>query len=49
MELLFAALPVVGCAAMSFACHRMMSRRGSRPTPVATGELRADRQVQVQR
>ena len=28
MELLFAVLPLVDCAAMSLLCHRMMARRG---------------------
>lgn len=41
MELLFAALPVVGCAAVSVACHRVMSRRGGCHMPAATGELAA--------
>ena len=45
MELLFAALPLAGCAAMSLLCHRMMARRGgcapSRPD-VEVAALRAE-------
>lgn len=51
MELLFAVLPLAGCAAVSLRCHRMMARRGgcaTRPPEVAAlraelAELRAQR------
>ena len=33
MELLFAALPPAGCAAMSLWCHRRMSRGSCPPRP----------------
>lgn len=51
MELLFAVLPLAGCAAMSLWCHRRMSRGGCAPPPKAAeiaalraeiAELRAD-------
>lgn len=45
MDLLFAVLPLAGCAAMSLLCHRMMARRGgcapSRPA-VHVAALRAE-------
>ncbi|HUP85288.1 MAG TPA: hypothetical protein VM143_06445 [Acidimicrobiales bacterium] len=33
MELLFTALPLVGCAAMSLWCHRRMSKGNCAPNP----------------
>ena len=44
MELLFAALPFVGCAAMSLWCHRRMSKGNCAPTPKAAeiAALRAE-------
>ena len=45
MELLFAVLPLAGCAAMSLLCHRMMTRRGgcaSAPPDVEMAALRAE-------
>ena len=35
MELLFAALPLVGCGAMSLWCHRRMSKGKCAPNPNA--------------
>ena len=35
MELLFAAVPLVGCAAMSLWCHRRMSKGNCAPNPKA--------------
>lgn len=44
MELLFAALPLAGCAAMSLWCHRRSSRGGCAPQPEAAeiAALRAE-------
>lgn len=45
MELLFAVLPLAGCAAVSLRCHRMMARRGgcaTRPPDVEVAALRAE-------
>ena len=44
MELLFAALPFVGCAAMSLWCHRRMSKGTCAPNPKAAqiAALRAE-------